>query len=662
MKIMPLRATDRFLFLSARTGSDPAWVQALADAARAVADWEGVYLLAHRHIVAPLVHESVSRLPAGIVPQVVEEKLALDRHKSDLRNRAVFRGLCDILDTLEGVDVMLLKELAFIDATYGDRALRPIGDIDLLIRHHDVPRALERLEACGYRPRGGTDKYRRKYSSGFHLVHAQKRLWLDVQWNFYQVDWRTDPGGPFDWDMEAVWDRAVKTRLGGKPVQVMDPEDQLFHLCLHPEGHRYAELILLCDLAETLRHRGQDVAWDKFCRLVHGYRRESSAHMSLLLARHLLDAPVPIDVVRELRPPYYDAPLQTLLFGNLPGLHAFLDEMVTAASPPAFVEETLEHIVRAQVALAGMLWEELDDVLSAAHRGAVFESAWVGTHSPRVVPLSDLDAIGGIHLLVGVAGEECLRASLLEHGYSETARDCWTRPRVVTLNSCARNGGGREVALEWRIHGERFHLEHTRRAREPARMPRKGFRELLMLLRHRFVRSVANEIPSRIRVDVSPVAWCVLQDLGESWIAGPGNQVDWVRAGQLMWLQEGEQNRGKSEVPMVARPRSGDSTSAHQPVASWLANGRYHTRRRTPMAHSLKAFFYGAWASLMMPSIAELCPMLFSAFWRAFKAGVVSLAESVQATQAGRHVPFHWLDDPLNMMDSGATSPLQENG
>ena len=53
-----------------------------------------------------------------------------------------------------GVPFLVLKGAALAHLVYGDPRLRPMRDVDLLIRKADAGRALDVLTRCGFRPGG----------------------------------------------------------------------------------------------------------------------------------------------------------------------------------------------------------------------------------------------------------------------------------------------------------------------------------------------------------------------------------------------------------------------------------------------------------------------------------------------------------------------------
>ncbi|MGC9024988.1 MAG: nucleotidyltransferase family protein, partial [Chloroflexia bacterium] len=139
-----LNALLRALLRARRQPSSPAPVSAaeamaLVDQARA----EGV---------APLLYARVHG--RAVLPSAAEERLRLAYLANAARNFFLLRELERALLALsiQDIPVLLLKGAALGPAVYGNPALRPMGDLDLLVRPADAPCALETLASIGYRP------------------------------------------------------------------------------------------------------------------------------------------------------------------------------------------------------------------------------------------------------------------------------------------------------------------------------------------------------------------------------------------------------------------------------------------------------------------------------------------------------------------------------
>jgi hypothetical protein len=73
----------------------------------------------------------------------------------------------------------------------------------------------------------------------------------------------------------------------------------LLHLAIH-RSQSPLRLRFLCDVAELLRSRGDELDWDAILARTAGVRARTALFASLLLARDLLGAPVPAECLERL--------------------------------------------------------------------------------------------------------------------------------------------------------------------------------------------------------------------------------------------------------------------------------------------------------------------------------------------------------------------------
>ena len=145
------------------------------------------------------------------------------------------------------------------ETLYGDIALRQAGDIDLLIRSRDLSRIKAALKEVGYSPHMllNEAEERAYLVSGYECAFdsALGRNLLEVQWalqpRFYAVDF----------DMEAMFRRAITVSVAGRNMKTPSPEDLFLILSLHAAKHVWGRLIWPCDIARLLKLPALNWGW-----------------------------------------------------------------------------------------------------------------------------------------------------------------------------------------------------------------------------------------------------------------------------------------------------------------------------------------------------------------------------------------------------------------
>jgi Uncharacterised nucleotidyltransferase len=420
-----LAVEDQLLLQVCRLEITPDGARRTAELIACGPDWPYLLEASIRHAVAPLLKygfDDIARVVDidGKVPNAFLRNLDELYEGSARRNARLFDALGEVVEKLRnaGVEVLGLKDVQLAVGVYGDAALRPMGDIDLLVRREDWDKAVSVLPTLGFLPRPGNDvPYTRKYAMAQHFRRAEDEIWIDLQWNVLQREWDLYAEGSFTYDAQDMW-RDPST-IGGLDFELKAPalEDMLFHLCLHLEGHRYCELVLFCDIAELLRRNAAEIRWDAFLELGRRYGAESSLYYVLLFVERLLDAPVPSAILDSLAPTFFHGALNAPLFGNLTSFHLALDEIRLKAAPPAEVLNGYERVVRRQAARAAGLDTELGGLITAflGHGGALAIPG--GRRSRRMFPDAALPSFEPVRLLILEQDRPSLEHVLADRGF-----------------------------------------------------------------------------------------------------------------------------------------------------------------------------------------------------------------------------------------------------
>ena len=221
----------------------PAPFEALPPAAR-----QQLLLEAARHgllsVVAPRLPEGDPALRARF------ERLAQGALLADARLREVLEEALSALSAI-GVVPVALKGPVLADRIYSAPALRPSGDLDLLVAEEELERAAAALVERGFRRADPlVDAYQRRR---LHHLHLGRSPGPDVELHF-------TPQSAFGARFPAaeLFARSLLFRTGsGTPVRVLAPEDELVTLAVHAAGHLFERGGWILDLVLFLeRHPG----------------------------------------------------------------------------------------------------------------------------------------------------------------------------------------------------------------------------------------------------------------------------------------------------------------------------------------------------------------------------------------------------------------------
>ena len=423
---MSFAREDQLLIHCSRSNMD---VKKIADAANLLCqplDWAYIVEASIRHGVSPLFYHGLQQVvqPLNLTQAIPAETFAELKKLHDgsqRRNERLFGVIDEVAGALEkaGVAAMGLKDVQLAKEVYPAVGLRTMGDIDILIHQIDYAKASTCLQALGFVPLPGHDiPYTMKYAWGQHFRRPSDEIWIDLQWNVMQIEWDCYQNGSFNFEIERMWRGAYPMRLGKNHLLAPGPEDMLFHLCMHLEGHTYAELILFCDIVELLRVYADRFDWNYFVEITRKYKVESSIYYVLLLVKQLFEIQLPLHTLEELEPAYFKANLFPALYGNLTKLHLSLDDIRRSSPASAQLMQQFEKVVRTQAGKAMELYKAMNYLATTfTEQEGAFVIVQGGT-SERIFPDPALRPFDELQFLVLKDELVKLQEVLLNNGYA----------------------------------------------------------------------------------------------------------------------------------------------------------------------------------------------------------------------------------------------------
>jgi len=262
-------------------------------------DWNEVIAIASRHYLTPLLYTRLKESDVRAdVPADVWERLRRTYIASAVRNMSLYGELRKVLQRLRssGIKVIVLKGAFLAEAVYGDDALRPMTDVDLMVPKAGLPRAHAFLLDMGrvhQQPEDSDSRYKR---SG--KLRLPAGTGIDLCWT---ID---VPGGRSRLDSAGLWDRAHPATIAGVEVLALSPEDLLLHVCLHASVSHGLGIGVrpFCDIAETIHRFRSEMDWAQVVERAREWGATRYVGLTLHLARSMLGTGVPDDVLERLVP------------------------------------------------------------------------------------------------------------------------------------------------------------------------------------------------------------------------------------------------------------------------------------------------------------------------------------------------------------------------
>src|SRR3990172_8415258 len=213
-----------------------------------------------------------------------------------------------------GIETIVLKGLWLCEKIYNNSAMRPGGDIDILVHKHQVDTCLVVLAEQGigqYWPNLLHDDYFTR-----HHLHQQRcspdlNIWFEIHWAL------DHPYTLLTVDYEGLFTRAKPAQLLGAPVQEMAPPDLLLSLEIHLVKHAVylpslverkdlpriiladGMMMYYLDIAEVIKQH-KDFDWDFTIQLARAWGAVDILGSVLLACKRYFGAPVPEQVLAAL--------------------------------------------------------------------------------------------------------------------------------------------------------------------------------------------------------------------------------------------------------------------------------------------------------------------------------------------------------------------------
>lgn len=214
------------------------------------------------------------------------------RHAWYANQQLLYQGAQAVAALQEaGIPVMLLKGAALVALYLPQVALRPMDDVDILVKPGDTERALRVLGDAGWQAAEGL-----RLDTAMRLRHSlalvgPRGSQLDLHWA--AIFPRSNDSG--------LWADAVPASLNRVPTLAPSATDLLVLTCAHGVSWGPAPLRWIADALIVLRCASEQVDWEKLIDAARSERLVLDLQDALAFLAAHFDVEIPAGVLRRLR-------------------------------------------------------------------------------------------------------------------------------------------------------------------------------------------------------------------------------------------------------------------------------------------------------------------------------------------------------------------------
>ena len=304
-----LSQEEHLIILASRVNMDPTEEAMLNDVLCDGLDWSLIKDISSRFGIQSLLFKHLSREKySHCVPNEVMKLFKDDYHLQSLKSFIIHSEIKKIQRLMNkyNIPVILLKGAALAEWVYGDIALRPMSDIDILCKREDIQFVQDKFIDWGFKQQ---KQHEERYHSTLHIKYLTgscKHLPTFYKPNLPGVEVHYDifPGVYNDLaEMDKVWEtRAIAFDSDGLQTNCLLLEYQILHLLIHLYRHITNEnesvvLYWFSDIHEVVMKHKEEIDWGLICDIANTLKVVYQLTPVLDLLKTNWNTPIPENLV-----------------------------------------------------------------------------------------------------------------------------------------------------------------------------------------------------------------------------------------------------------------------------------------------------------------------------------------------------------------------------
>ena len=299
---MILNPEEKLIFLSSQINLNAQELKSLNDLIQEINDWSAYQRLLALVGSAPLAYKNFQLVnERGTIPRQILTMLKERYSKVFFASSRKYFDFEPVVHTLNqhGIDFVPLKGIYLALLLYKDIGLRPMSDIDILVRPKDLERSRQALLDLGwnYRPENKKSKFitqKLNWQHPYSFVLGSTTLELHDKFHSGLTSYK--------FNMDECWDRVITINfLKGHAFRLNDIDLLLHlstHLCRHLENNKF-NLKSISDIVALLKNLQDELDWKQLIARCKKYNCLSEVREIFLICRKFFAVHINEDFIKD---------------------------------------------------------------------------------------------------------------------------------------------------------------------------------------------------------------------------------------------------------------------------------------------------------------------------------------------------------------------------
>jgi hypothetical protein len=259
-------------------------------------DWNEIIVYTEKHRIAALFYYRLrlDSLDSYIPNEFIKRLQEIHHYIVDSNVRMYFK-ISKVFSKLidEDIPFIVQKGAVLAELVYPSIGLRPMWDIDILVKREDKDRLERTMNDLGWKNKPDFSLSDDDLHKPNNIIYLNETSQIEFHFNIHEIP-KFDP-----------WINVNVAKIASNDVLIMGKSDFLMHLCLHLYTHFYknksSSLMWWHDILEFTKCYKHEIDWNYMIKIAKEYNIEKPIYYILYLIKHRLGGLVPSDFLNQFK-------------------------------------------------------------------------------------------------------------------------------------------------------------------------------------------------------------------------------------------------------------------------------------------------------------------------------------------------------------------------